>query len=120
MLADPITQVKPTHDINVTFDGKTVVPDKIPPMIVGQTVRYVNAYGQGEISIEFPDGSPYLQGKTTNTSVPGGVILTLVSDSASSTNGVFTSRCYLILDGTKYGWSSEYPEAGGDHRVGQP
>jgi hypothetical protein len=85
-------------------------------MHVGQTVRYsTDAKGVAQVRIVFPDCSPFRDDHYKGTEALGGEILTL------KTPGTMPSKCYLILtDGRVLGWSSAYPNAGGDHRVQKP
>jgi hypothetical protein len=70
------------HEIKLTQEGDYGMPH----MEVGQTVRYsINPAGSGEVTVEFPERSPFREDEVTGTEVPGGVILTLVSDSGEST-----------------------------------
>jgi hypothetical protein len=68
-----------------------------------------------EIRIVFPDCSPYRDDHQKGTEVLGNETLTLL------TPGDLPSRCYLKLkDGRVLGWSPDYPDAGGGHKVSKP
>ena len=85
-------------------------------MHVKQTVRYTcDSDDVEEIRIVFPECSPFRDDHEKGTEVLGNEILTLM------TPGDLESHCYLKLkDGRVLGWSDEYPDAGGDHRVQRP
>jgi hypothetical protein len=111
---------KPTnqhHEIKITKQGTNAVPGTIPTMAVGDTVRYSSV--SGEVRILFPERSPFRTDDEPMTSVPGGVILTLVS---GSRGGTLECRCFITgKDKSEVGWSS--PEnliSGGRHKVTPP
>jgi hypothetical protein len=105
------------HEVTVSLQGTGAVPSPIPPMAVGETVLYKSK--DGEVRILFPARSPFRTDNVAGTSVPGSVILTLVSDSGSST---LECRCFLTLpNGQEVGWSSPTNEdSGGQHKVTPP
>lgn len=117
--ADQTASLGPTitadHEIEIALTGKSVYPAKpIPDMKVGETVRYTSK--AGAVTIEFPECSPFRDDHEHGTSVPGDVILKLVSA------GDINSRCYVKLssDGTVVGWDKDHPEAGGGGKVSKP
>ena len=74
----------PNHEIKISPEG--AYDSRMPHMEVGQTVRYsINPAGSGEVTVEFPERSPFREDNLTGTEVPGAVILTLVSDSGDDT-----------------------------------
>jgi hypothetical protein len=74
----------PNHEIKISPEG--AYDSRMPHMEVGETVRYSsNPREKGEVTVEFPERSPFREDKLTGTEVPGGVILTLVSDSGKGT-----------------------------------
>lgn len=103
------------YEITITLqDGNTSPPDPMPEMHVGQTVRYSSA--AGEVRILFTDRSPFRADNKTDTSVPGAVILTLLSAGDS-----LPCRCFVTPKGGKeVGWDKDHPWAGGDHKVSKP
>jgi hypothetical protein len=112
-------ELKPTHEINVKKVDQDAVPDHIPAMNIGETVRYTS--GDGEVTIAFPGPSPYRMDAAINTTVPGEVILTLVKDSDSQPNKAFPCRCFLTLkNGEGLGWGKGTGRSGGEHHVRRP
>jgi hypothetical protein len=117
--ATPTT--KPTasanHEITITLVGNGAFPPlPMPPMLVGETVRYSSS--SGEVKIVFPERSPFRTDNVVGTDVPGGVILNLVSDSGA---GTLPCRCFITLpNGTTVGWSESSPGSGGNHKVTEP
>jgi len=109
------------HEIKITFEGGSVSPpNPMPLMCVGETVRYSsNPKGSGEITINFPERSPFRDDDVTGTEVPGEVILTLVSDSGE---GTLPSHCFITPPGggPRIGWSTSTPDAGGNVKVTRP
>jgi len=105
----------PDHEIKVRLQGSDAVPDPIPPMKVGQTVRYTGI--GGAVRIEFSGRSPFRLDNQIMTSVPGGVVHTLLSESDS--NG-FPCRCFIRPQpgGPEVGWRSNPSISGGVHKVG--
>jgi hypothetical protein len=72
------------HEIKLTREGG--YDSRMPHMEVGETVRYSsNPPGSGEVTVEFPERSPFREDNVTGTEVPGEVILTLVNDSGEGT-----------------------------------
>jgi len=111
---------EPDYTIEISTKDNYVLPPKMPHLMkVGQTVRYRSSHGA--VTIKFPEHSPYRLDHVKKTSVPGEVILTLVS--ANEGDG-FPSRCYITLPSDKgkkakkIGWSKDNYEAGGVHKVG--
>src|SRR4051812_1570640 len=103
------------HEIEITLQGKDVVPSKIPVLSVGDTVRY-SFKGGGKAIVSFPEMSPYRTDKKENTQVAGGEKLTVMQV------GKFASGCQVELpNGTKIGWNPKDPGgtrlSGGDHEV---
>jgi hypothetical protein len=93
------------------LDGEYVVLDpNIPVMDVGQTFRFVSA--QAGAKIVFPGSSPFRADKTAGTSIPEGVILTLVSDSEDQLYKVFKGECHM--KGKNGKTVKLYPNAAGD------
>ena len=111
------TPIKADHEITITLQGTNAVPSPIPTMAVGQTVLYKS--NDGEVRIEFLKQSPFRTDNALGTSVPGGVVLTLVSGSAG---GTLECRCFLRLpNGQEVGWSKPNNLiSGGQHRVTPP
>jgi hypothetical protein len=118
---DPTPDPTPNHEIKITFEGGYVSPpNPMPLMCVGETVRYSsNPKGSGEITIKFPERSPFRVDDVTGTEVPGEVILTLVNDSGV---GTLPSHCFITPPGggPRIGWSTSTPDAGGNVKVTQP
>lgn len=111
----------PTHSIHIKKVGDDEVePDPFPEMSVGDTVRYfTNA--KGEVSIEFPGPSPFRRDHKAGTTVPGEVIMTVVSKSTGLRNNEFKSHCFITLpNGEKIGWGPNYPKAGAGLHVPRP
>jgi hypothetical protein len=80
----PTPDPTPKHEIKISLEGG--YDSRMPHMEVGETVRYSsNPPGSGEVTVEFPERSPFREDELTGTEVPGGVILTLVSDSGKGT-----------------------------------
>src|ERR1700733_7583841 len=80
----PTPDPTPDHEIKISREGG--YDSGMPHMNVGETVRYSsNPPESGEVTVEFPERSPFREDKLTGTEVPGGVILTLVSESGKST-----------------------------------
>ena len=76
--------IRANHEIKLTWEGDS--DSRMPHMEVGQTVRYSsNPPGSGQVTVHFPERSPFREDEVTGTEVPGDVILTLVSDSGEST-----------------------------------
>ena len=71
----------PTHEIKISL--KDDYDSRMPHWEVGETVRYLS--NSGEVTVEFPERSPFRTDGVTGTEVPGAVILTLVNDSGGST-----------------------------------
>jgi hypothetical protein len=113
----PITKpIKADHEITISLQGSNAVPSPIPPMAVGQTVLYKS--NDGEVRIQFPDRSPFRTDNVSETSVPGSVILTLLSGSAGST---LECRCFITPKGAQeVGWSPNNLISGGRHKVTPP
>lgn len=113
------SQATPTHEIKVRLQGTEAVPDPIPEMKIGETVRYVS--DDGEVEIAFPGRSPFSRNDELNSRVRGGVILELVNESTGLPNNAFVCRCFLTLpDRQVVGWKSDPSISGGEHRVGRP
>lgn len=114
----PTTQpISANHEITITLQGGGALPPSpMPLMQVGQTVRYSSS--SGEVSIVFPERSPFRTDNLIGTELPGAVILTLVSDSGA---GTLPSRCFITPpNGSKIGWSESNPSSGGDNKVTRP
>jgi hypothetical protein len=111
---------KPTRQITITLRrGHAVPPNPFPFMKVGQTVRYVSK--SGEVSINFTGLSPFRIDKKEDTTVPGGVILTLVKSSEGLPNGSFHCGCSITdKKGVTRGWGKGSKLSGGNPRVGRP
>jgi hypothetical protein len=79
-----IKAIRAHHEIKLSREGD--YDSRMPDMEVGQTVRISsNPPGSGEVTVEFPERSPFREDNVTGTEVPGAVILTLVSDSGDGT-----------------------------------
>jgi hypothetical protein len=106
--------IKADYEIEIALTGNSVFPSKpIPDMKVGETVRYTSKAGQ--VTIEFPQCSPFRDDHEHGTSVSGEVILKLISA------GNLSSRCYVKRpDGTVVGWDKNHPKAGGGTKVSKP
>ncbi len=109
--------IKPDHEIKLTLkDGHAVAPARVHTMAVGETVRY--ASDDGEVRIQFREQSPFRTDNVTMTSVPGSVILTLVSDSDGD---VTVGNCFITpKGGTEVGWGPDHPQSGIHQRVTRP
>jgi len=83
-----------------------------PAMKVGETVRYLSYDGQ--VTMRFPELSPFRQDNQTNTEVSGSEPQQLLRA------GKFESRCFLMLQGgMMVGWDPNgSPQSGGVHDVG--
>jgi hypothetical protein len=80
----PTPDPTPNHEIKISLEAGYGYG--MPHMKVGETVRYSsNPPGAGEITVKFAKRSPFREDDLTGTEVPGGVILTLVSDSGEGT-----------------------------------
>jgi hypothetical protein len=106
------------YEIHVTLSGEQVVPQIPSSLNRGETVHYNSDDGTGrdagEVTIKFLDnGSPYrnLDGSPKLEISSKDPPLTL------SEVGIFTGRCYITWKGKEYGWSPNYPAAGGNHDV---
>jgi hypothetical protein len=101
------------HEIVVSLrnDGKDerpALPKTLPPIKVGDTVRYVAPQGRNVV-IEFPDPSPFESTKISANSGPHTVLR----------EGRFECRCFIVKEnGEKVGWDLQNPDAGGVHDVG--
>lgn len=117
------TSITPTHSIHIRKVGDDeVVPDTFPEVSVGDTVRYYTM-AKGEVEIQFVGPSPFRRDDETGTTVPGEVILTVVSKSIRRglPNDKFESRCFIKLpNGGKIGWGPNYPKAGSNMHVARP
>jgi hypothetical protein len=113
------TPISADYEITITLkEGHAVPPSPIPIMTVGETVRYSS--GAGEVRILFLQRSPFRTDDLTMTSVPGSVILTLVSDSGS---GTLPCGCFITPPGgTELGWGIGLDNelSGGNHKVTEP
>jgi hypothetical protein len=105
------------HEITITLQGSDAFPPStMPPMLVGETVRYSSS--AGEVTIQFPERSPFRTDNLIGTEVAGGVILTLLSDSG---DGTLPCRCFITPPiGPKVGWGPDNPLSGGDVKVTKP
>jgi hypothetical protein len=108
---------KPDHEIKITLqNGNAVPPSPILTMAVGETVRYSS--DGGEVRMLFQQQSPFRTDNLTMTSVPGSVILTLVTGSAG---GLLPCGCFITPPGgPEVGWNPNNPLAGVHHRVTPP
>jgi hypothetical protein len=113
----PTTEpIKADHEIRITLQGSDAVPSPIPTMAVGETVVYTS--DDGEVRIQFPDRSPFRADNVIGTSVPGAVILTLLSPSGDHT---LEGRCFITpKGGEEVGWTPNNRLSGGDHKVTPP
>ena len=117
------TTITPDFDIEIKMRKNAtgvptdaVPPNPLPPMKVGQTVRYFSK--DGDVRIVFPQRSPFREDDLPMTQVPGAMILTLVSDSGPSPNDALRCRCFIKPpDGPEVGWVSNTSDSGGDHHV---
>jgi hypothetical protein len=96
------------HDIKIYrgADNSAVPPQPMPTMFTGQRVRYSS--DDGTVTIEFPDGSPFLE--------------TVVQDSQVVTVrnvGHFHCKCVIELSSGEgqIGWDSQSGLSGADHDV---
>jgi hypothetical protein len=110
--------IKADHEITITLQGNNALPpDPIPTMAVGETVLYKSNV-PGEVRIEFPGPSPFRTDDEVMTSVPGGVVLTLVS---GSRGGTLECHCFITpKGGQELGWGPNSPLSGGHHKVTPP
>lgn len=112
--------ITPTHEIKITLkNGKDAEPpNPLPDMRVGETVRYSS--DAGEVTIVFPERSPFRDDNKKMTEIQGSLILTLISDSTDAPGGVLPCRCFVTrsADGVRVGWASDSLGSGGDHHVG--
>src|SRR6266481_555588 len=81
------------HEILIRLEeGKHAIPpNPMPAMKVGETVRYLSYDGQ--VTMRFPQLSPFRQDDQTNTEVSGSEPQQLLRA------GKFESRCFLMLQG---------------------
>jgi hypothetical protein len=110
------------HEIEITLAGGYVSPpNPMPHMHVGQTVRYSSKpKTAGEVTIQFPERSPFRDDNVTGTEVTGGVIMILVSDSGGG-ELTLPSHCFITPPGRpRVGWSTITPGAGGNVKVTRP
>ncbi|SRR6266478_7418833 len=102
------------HEILIRLEeGKHAIPpNPMPAMKVGETVRYLSYDGQ--VTMRFPELSPFRQDNQTNTEVSGSEPQQLLRA------GKFESRCFLMLQGgMMVGWDPNgSPQSGGVHDVG--
>ena len=111
----------PTREIVIKLKGVDAVPEPIPAMNVGDTIRYVS--NDGEVTIVFPRLSPFRLDNEVNTIVSGGVIMTLVRESTDLNlpNDAFPCSCSLKLkSGDTVGWEKGTSISGGEHHVRRP
>jgi hypothetical protein len=113
--ATNVSSITPTHQIKITLRGNLALPpDPLPFMRVGETVRYFS--DEGEVRIEFPERSPFRTDNQTNTSIPGGIVVTLLSESGDAG---FPCRCHITPpNGQEVGWAPNAEASGGVHKVG--
>jgi hypothetical protein len=113
-----IKPIKADHEITINLQGSNAMPpDPIPTMAVGETVLYKSSI-PGEVRIQFPDRSPFRADDAVMTSVPGGVVLTLLSGSGG---GTLECRCFITPHGgQEVGWGPNNPLSGGRHKVTPP
>jgi hypothetical protein len=111
----------PTHEIEIKLEElRANYLYTFPEMRVMETVRYFSK--DGEVTIHFSGHSPFRHDETTDTQVPGGVILTLVksSEDRGLQNDAFHCGCSVKLSsGEEVGWP-KLPNAGGEQPVGKP
>jgi hypothetical protein len=116
-----------TYEIGIKMDGDDVEADPFPGANVGETVRYNTTEAHGEVSIKFVGPSMFRTDDKEGTTVPGGVILTVVSESIGRKlpNNRFQYGCFITVPDEKdksktitkgYG----HPKAGGTPRVPRP
>lgn len=106
--ASPPTAIKPTHAIRINVTGPTPGFDEIPEMTEGDTVRFDCSE---PVTIRFTGLSPFSSHRK-NTSIPDGVILTVVRDSQDQHNKVFSAQCSLD--------SKKKPRTGSPGQQGNP
>jgi hypothetical protein len=110
----PVTKpMRANHEIKITREGGDDA--RMPHMTVGETVRYSsNPPESGEVTVHFPERSPFREDNVTGTEVPGEVILTLVSDSGES-----TLPCHYYIKPIS-GPRQSIPWGGGGTKVTRP
>jgi hypothetical protein len=115
--------ITPTYSVHIEKVGDDEVEcEPFTDAKIGDTVRYYTE-AKGEVSIEFPGPSPFRRDDKPGTTVPGEVILTVVSQSTERglPNNKFESRCYIQLTGgKKIGWKPGYDKAGSNLHVPHP
>ena len=97
------------HEIEIARNGNEVFPvNPMPDMAVDDTLRYF-CNSEGQLSIVFPDLSPFEPDETKkNSRVPGGKKLTALR------SGRFQSGCRFKPNGEReIGWP-EGPGSGAD------
>ena len=106
--------IKPDYEIKLTVkDGYVLAPDETFDMTVGETVRYSSE--EGEVKILFQQYSPFRTDDLPGTTVPGAVILTLVSGSIGG--GLVPCACFITLpDGTEVGYKNPNDPLAGVHK----
>lgn len=125
----PSTSITPTYSVHIKKVGDDEVEsDPFTHANVGDTVRYYTR-AVGEVLIEFPGPSPFRQDDKKGTSVPGDVILTVVSESVGRglPNDAFETHCFIMMPNEKnktltrkIGWAPHYPKAGSNLHVPRP
>jgi hypothetical protein len=110
--------IKADYEITITLQGNNALPpDPLPIMAVGETVLYKSSV-PGEVRIQFSDRSPFRTDDEVMTSVPGGVVLTLLS---GSRGGFLECHCFITpKGGQEVGWGPDSPLSGGRHKVTPP
>jgi hypothetical protein len=101
MSATPASRSKkkvPTYEILINLAGPKPGFSKIPEMTEGDTVRVVSSK---PVTITFAGLSPFRKDRRTNTSIPDGVVLTVVRNSESQPNKKFKALCRLDSDKTQ-------------------
>jgi hypothetical protein len=110
MPATPASSSKkkvPTHEIRINLIGSKPGFSKIPLMTVGETVRVASSKA---VTITFAGLSPFRKDRRTNTSIPDGVILTVVRDSERQPQKTFKAQCRLDSDKTQATKEAVWPE----------
>lgn len=97
-----------SYDVKISLvDGKYALPPaKLPPIKIGDNVRYVS--DGGEVKIQFEGPSPYN-------------VDTIIGSKFHQVlhGGSFKFHCFVKPHGHKrfLGWGKDYPESGGDQII---
>jgi hypothetical protein len=120
LAGNPQESPTPKHEVTMKLVGSNPeLYPKIPEMIVGDTFRFVS--DQPGATILFAGASPFRADETTGTSIPEGVIVTLVSNSDDQPGRVFKGQCRMKGKNGKL--ATTYAAAsldGGDFPVRKP